>query len=193
MADAADLFFMQVQGSGRLRLEDGTWLRLAYAGKTGLPYTAIGGVLVAQGAFPREQNSMQAIRAWMKAHPREAQRLMWRNQSYVFFRQVAVDDPKLGPPGAQKVNLTPLRSLAVDRALWQFGTPIWLAAQVPWGARGTMQPFRHLMVAQDTGSAIKGLARGDVFWGAGETAAAIAGLMKARGQMTVLLPRGLAP
>lgn len=193
MADAADLFFMQVQGSGRLRLEDGTLLRLAYAGKTGLPYTAIGGVLVERGAFPREQNSMQAIRAWMKARPGEAQALMWQNQSYVFFREISVNDPKLGPPGAQKVNLTPQRSLAVDRTLWQFGTPVWLSAQVPSGTGGVMQPFRHLMVAQDTGSAIRGLARGDVFWGAGEQAALTAGLMKARGEMVVLLPSGIDP
>lgn len=193
VANRADLFFMQVQGSGRLRLPDGGAMRLAYAGKTGLPYTAIGGVLVARRAFPREGNSMQAIRTWMMRHANEAQALMWENSSYVFFREVTVDDAALGAPGAQKVNLTPLRSLAVDRALWQFGTPVWLDAQVPSGSGETSQAFRHLLIAQDTGSAIKGLARGDVFWGAGETAAAIAGLMKSRGAMTVLLPKGFDP
>jgi membrane-bound lytic murein transglycosylase A len=193
MSDPGDLFFMQVQGSGRLRLPDSRLLRLAYAGKTGLPYTAIGSGLVARGAFPAEQNSMQAIRVWMKGHPDEARALMWQNRSYVFFRAVAIDDPDLGPPGAQKVSLTPVRSLAVDRLFWQFGTPVWLSAQVPSGDSGTMEPFQHLTIAQDTGSAIKGLARGDVFWGAGERAALTAGLMKARGQMIVLLPAGLDP
>lgn len=193
MRDWADLFFMQVQGSGRLSLPDGTVMRLAYAAKTGLPYSAIGGVLVKRGAFPAELNSMRQIRAWMKAHPQAARALMQENQSYVFFREVAVEDASLGPPGAQEVNLTSGRSLAVDRTQWQFGTPVWLEAHVPSGPGETLEPFHRLLIAQDTGSAIKGLARGDVFWGTGERAGAIAGLMKAPGRMVVLLPKAIDP
>lgn len=190
LADAADLFFMQVQGSGRVRLDDGTTIRLAYAAKSGLPYTGIGGVLAARGDIPREGLSMQAIRHWMMAHPAKAQALMWHNRSYVFFREMAMGDPALGAPGAQHVALTPQRSLAVDRTLWRFGLPVWLdtTAPSPQGDR----PFRRLMIAQDTGSAIKGVARGDVYWGWGTAAEETAGAMKQPGTMTVLLPLALA-
>ncbi len=190
LADAADLFFMQVQGSGRVRLDDGTTIRLAYAAKSGLPYTGIGGVLAARGDIPREGLSMQAIRHWMTAHPAKAQALMWHNRSYVFFREMAMGDPALGAPGAQHVALTPQRSLAVDRTLWRFGMPVWLdtTAPSPQGDR----PFRRLMIAQDTGSAIKGAARGDVYWGWGTAAEETAGAMKQPGTMTVLLPLALA-
>jgi membrane-bound lytic murein transglycosylase A len=192
LKDWADAFFMQVQGSGRVRLPDGRVMRLSYAAKTGLPYTAIGGVLVARGILTRDTASMQTIRAWMREHPKPARELMWENKSFVFFRQNTVDDPKLGPPGAQKVVLTPFHSLAVDRSLWMFGTPVWLDTQAPKGESGTLVPFRTLLVAQDTGTAIKGHARGDVFWGAGEDAALTAGQMKSPGRMIVLLPKTLA-
>jgi len=135
---------------------------------------------------------MQAIRAWMSAHPPDARALMWENKSFVFFREVMVDDPGLGPPGAQKVLLTPLASLAVDRNLWAFGTPVWLDTTVPGGEGIGLEPFRRLMIAQDTGTAIRGYARGDVFCGAGRSAALVAGHMKSRGVMTVLLPHELA-
>ena len=128
----------------------------------------------------------------MAEHPGAARELMWENQSFIFFREVEIDDPALGPPGAQKVALTPLRSLAVDRSLWMFGTPVWLETRTPSGPKGEMQPFRHLMIAQDTGTAIRGHVRGDVFWGAGEHAAMTAGHMKSPGRMTVLLPKSLA-
>jgi membrane-bound lytic murein transglycosylase A len=192
LADWADAFFMQVQGSGRVRLPDGTLIRLAYAAKSGQPYTGIGGSLVERGVLSRDDMSMQAIRAWMRGHPREARELMWENKSFVFFREVEIADPALGPPGAQKVSLTPLASLAVDRGLWAFGTPIWLDTFVPAGPDGSLEPFRRLMIAQDTGTAIKGYARGDVFWGSGDKAAFVAGHMKSQGTMTVLLPRALA-
>jgi membrane-bound lytic murein transglycosylase A len=192
LKDWADAFFMQVQGSGRVRLPDGEVIRLAYAAKTGQPYTGIGGVLVERGVLTRDDMSMQAIRAWMDKDPKAARQLMWENKSFVFFREVTIDDPELGPPGAQKVALTPLHSLAIDRSLWMFGTPVWLDTQAPKGKSGTLVPFRSLLVAQDTGTAIKGHARGDVFWGAGEEAALTAGHMKSPGRMIVLLPKALA-
>lgn len=188
----ADAFFMQIQGSGRVRLPDGSVIRLAYAGKSGQPYTGIGGILVERGAFTRDQMSMQATRAWMAKDEKAARELMWENKSFVFFREVEMGDPKLGPPGAQKVALTPLRSLAVDRSLWMFGTPVWLDMETPSAPKGEMEIFRHLMIAQDTGTAIKGHARGDVFWGAGGRAALAAGHMKSPGCMIVLLPKDIA-
>jgi membrane-bound lytic murein transglycosylase A len=192
LADWADAFFMHVQGSGRVRLEDGSILRLAYAGKSGQPYTGIGGLLVERGILQREDMSMQAIRSWMADHPAEARALMWENKSFVFFREVTVEDPALGPPGAQKVPLTRLASLAVDRSLWTFGTPMFLDTSSPRAHDTGEETFRRLLIAQDTGTAIRGYARGDVFWGAGDDAAWIAGHMKSEGHMTALLPVPLA-
>jgi membrane-bound lytic murein transglycosylase A len=192
LTDWADAFFLQIQGSGRVRLEDGSLMRLAFAAKTGLPYTAVGGILADRGDIPRSEVSMQSIRAWMAKYPEAARELMWQNQSYIFFREIPASDPSLGPPGAQQVPLTPLRSLAVDRAYWAFGTPIWLDADVPSGPDNVLQPLRKLLIAQDTGSAIKGRARGDVFWGTGDTAASVAGLMKSPGVMVALLPKAVA-
>jgi membrane-bound lytic murein transglycosylase A len=191
LSDWADAFFIHVQGSGRVRLPDGSLMRLAYAAKSGQPYTGIGGLLVERGVLSRDNMSMQAIRTWMSDHPGEARELMWENKSFVFFREVEIENPAFGPPGAQKVSLTPLASLAVDRDLWAFGTPVWLDTVVP-ARQGVVEPFHRLMIAQDTGTAIKGLARGDVFWGAGDAAAFKAGHMKSAGTMTVLLPKALA-
>ncbi len=187
-----DAYFIHVQGSGRIRFADGSFMRLAYGAKTGQPYTGIGGLLVERGVLIKDNMSMQALRKWMAENPKLARQLMWENKSFIFFREVKVDDATLGAPGAQKAFLTPLRSLAVDRSLWMFGTPIWLDADVPSGTSTELQPFRHLMIAQDTGTAIKGYARGDVYWGWGEKAALIAGQMKSAGTMTVLLPKQLA-
>jgi len=192
LRDWADAFFIQIQGSGRVRLAEGGTLRLSYAAKSGLPYTAIGARLVKRGVFAPEAMSMQAIRAWMAQHPGEARELMWENQSFVFFREVDLEDPALGALGAQHVQLTPRRSLAVDRSLWMFGTPVWLDTRAPVGDAGRSEPFRQLLVAQDTGSAIRGPARGDVYWGFGDAAAAIAGPMKSTGSMAVLLPLDVA-
>ena len=188
----ADAFFIHIQGSGRVRLPDGSLIRLAYAGKSGQPYTGIGPLLVERGAFTREEMSMQATRTWMEKDEVAARALMWENKSFIFFREVEMADAALGPPGAQNVALTPRRSLAVDRSLWMFGTPVWLDTFTPSGSNGETAAFRHLMVAQDTGSAIKGHARGDVFWGVGEEAALIAGQMKSPGRMIVLLPKEVA-
>jgi membrane-bound lytic murein transglycosylase A len=192
LKDWADAFFIHIQGSGRVRLSDGSLIRLAYAAKSGQPYTGIGRLLVERGVLTDADMSMQAIRIWMAANPQAARELMWENRSFVFFREVAVDDPYLGPPGAQKVNLTPLASIAVDRSLWMFGTPVWLDSVAPLGTGGAFEPLKRLLIAQDTGSAIKGAIRGDVFWGAGEKAAMIAGHMKSPGKMIVLLPNRLA-
>jgi peptidoglycan lytic transglycosylase A len=188
----ADAFFLHVQGSGRVKLADGGTLRLAYAAKSGLPYTAIGGILVERGEIKRADMSMQTIRDWMKDNPHKARELMWENKSFVFFREVTLEDSSLGPPGAQQVQLTPLRSLAVDRAFWAFGTPLWIETELPFAAESLGNSLHRLMIAQDTGSAIKGALRGDVFFGFGEEAARLAGQMKSDGRMIALIPNALA-
>lgn len=186
----ADAYFVHIQGSGRVRLPDGRALRLTYAMKSGLPYTSIGGLLIGRGVFTRDEMSMQAIRSWLDSNPAAGRRLMWENRSFVFFDLAAVQAPELGPPGAQRVSLTPGRSLAVDRDFWMYGTPIWVNTETPDAARPGN--FRRLMIAQDTGSAIKGPVRGDIFFGVGEDAGAIAGRMNSMGTMAVLLPNAIA-
>ncbi len=185
--DPIDLFFLHIQGSGRVRLPDGRRLRVVYAGQNGHPYRAIGRELVAMGALAREEVSLLTIRAWLEAHPGEATALMRRNPSYVFFRLAGEVREEEGPPGSLGVPLTPARSIAVDRRFWPLGIPFFLDLPVPFpeGER----PWRVLVVAQDTGGAIRGPLRADIFWGAGERAAWIAGHMKQRGRMWVLLPR----
>lgn len=186
----ADLFFMQVQGSGRVRLPDGSAIRLAYAAKSGLPYTSIGKVLVDRGDMTREGMSMQALRAWLDAHPEQARQLMWQNRSYVFFRKLEGIDPSLGPVGAQKLPLTPFRSLAADRGFWSLGVPVWVSTRIHQG--GSLKPFNRLMVIQDTGSAIRGPQRGDIFFGTGDEAGAGAGKLDQTGEMIAILPVSLA-
>ena len=187
-----EAFFVHIQGSGRVRLEDGGTIRLSFAAKTGLPYTGAGGVLADRGILTRETMSMQTVKAWMAMHPHEARELMWLNKSYVFFREISIADETLGAVGAAQVNLTPLRSMAVDRAHWMFGTPMWIETVYPPEAKKDDPHINRLMIAQDTGSAIKGHIRGDVYWGWGEEAALIAGHMKSPGQMTVFLPNAVA-
>lgn len=192
LKDWADAFFIQIQGSGRVRLAEGGTLRLSYSAKSGHAYTGIGGLLVQRGVLPEQDMSMQAIRRWMAGHPQQARELMWENKSFVFFRTVELEDSELGALGAQHVQLTPRRSLAIDRSLWMFGTPVWVDTLAPEGTGSSLVPFRQLLIAQDTGSAIRGLARGDVYWGFGEAAGEIAGPMKSPGAMTVLLPIDVA-
>jgi membrane-bound lytic murein transglycosylase A len=192
LRDWADAFFIHIQGSGRVRLAEGGTLRLSYAAKSGHAYTGIGGIMVQRGMLHEDSVSMQAIRAWMAEHPGEARALMWENRSFVFFREAKLEDPELGALGAQHVQLTPRRSIAIDRAMWMFGTPAWIDTIAPSGTENALMPFRQLLIAQDTGSAIKGLARGDIYWGFGDAAARIAGPMKSAGLMTVLLPREVA-
>ena len=184
-----DLLFLQIQGSGRLVFADGSVLRAGYAAKNGRPYVAVGRTLVAEGHLPLEAVSMQSIRAWLDAAaPEDAARVRHSNPSYVFFRPLDLADPSLGPLGAQGVQLTPGRSLAVDRRYHGMGVPVWLRTE-----RTDDNPaLARLMIAQDTGGAIRGPVRGDVFYGAGQNAADLAGTMNAGGTMVLLLPRGLA-
>ncbi len=184
--DAVDAFFLHIQGSGRVRLADGSVVRVGYEAQNGHAYVPIGRLLADRGQIPRDQVSMPSIRAWLAAHPAEGRRLMHENPSYVFFRELKGD----GPIGAQGVALTPGRSLAVDPGFVAYGLPVWLDAEDPV-ARGAR--IRRLMVAQDTGGAIRGPVRGDVFWGFGAEAAERAGLMKSRGGYWLLLPRDVRP
>lgn len=196
-----DKFFLQIQGSGRVVLDDGDVMRVGYAAQNGQPYRAIGRDLIAMGAVPREQMSMQAIRTWLAAHPAQADSVMNLNRSYIFFRTLDVD-ASLGPLGAQGVPLTPEHSLAVDPRFVPYGAPLWLITRRPVSADNARSahaaeadsstvPFRQLMIAQDTGGAIRGAVRGDVFWGAGPRARSIAGRMKSRGTYVIFLPRTL--
>lgn len=190
LADPVDAFFLHVQGSGRVALEDGRTIRLAFSAKNERPYTSIGKLLIEDGAIPRDEVSMQTIRAWLASHPEAVRPLLRRNDSYIFFK-VLDADATLGPPGAERVNLTPGRSLAVDRSLHPLGALFWLDTTVPIPHAEGSTAFRRLMVAQDTGTAIRGLQRGDIFWGAGSVAAEIAGRMKQQGELIALLPRTL--
>jgi membrane-bound lytic murein transglycosylase A len=175
-----------------VQLEDGASIRLSYAAKTGHPYGGIGHALVERGIASRETMSMQILRDWMAQNPTEARALMWHNKSYIFFQRTEVSDPTLGGIGAAKVNLTPLHSLAVDRAYWMFGTPLWINTTLPPEVTNGSAAINRLMIAQDTGSAIKGIVRGDFFWGWGKRESEIAGFMKSTGTMTALLPRAVA-
>ena len=192
LSDWVDAFFMHIQGQGRVQLSNGKVIRLSYAGKTGHPYTGIGHVLVQQGHIAKPNMSMQTLRQWMRDNPHEARQLMWQNKSYIFFQAAEISDDTLGGIGAAKVNLTPLHSLAVDRAWWMFGTPLWVETSLPPEVHDPSPAIQRLMIAQDTGSAIKGIVRGDFFWGWGDDAVAIAGHMKSPGSMVALLPLPLA-
>ena len=186
--DPIAAFFIQIQGSGRVRLGDGSILRLGYADKNGRPYFAIGRALIERGALSRESVSLQSIRTWLRDNPAQADAVMDLNASYVFFRKLTGD----GPIGAQGVALTPGRSLAVDRRFIPLGVPVWLDASLPATERAPATPLRRLMVAQDTGGAIRGMVRGDVFFGTGQEAEALAGRMKQSGRYYILLPKAIA-
>ncbi|HEY3917461.1 MAG TPA: murein transglycosylase A [Stellaceae bacterium] len=180
--DPADVFFLQVQGSGRVALPDGTQARLGYDGQNGQPYVAIGKLLVERDALAANDVSLASIRAWMAAHPDQAAALMDANPSYVFFRVQSGE----GPIGSEGVVLTAGRSLAVDPGFVPLGAPLYLAID----DHGTQ--LHRLMVAQDTGGAIAGPVRGDVFWGFGPEAEARAGSMRAQGRYFLLLPKAIA-
>ena len=184
-ADPVSVFFLQIQGSGRARLSDGSSLRLAYAGANGQPYTAIGRTLLNEGQLTRETVSLQSIRAWLVAHPDQARRVMETDQSYVFFLRTTVDDPALGSTGTLGANLTPGASLAIDAKMNALGAPFFVAAS---GA----DPVHALVIGQDTGGAIKGAVRGDIFFGFGAQAEERAGHMNAPGRLFVLLPNDIA-
>ena len=180
--DAVELFFLQVQGSGRVSLPDGTTARLNYADQNGYPYQSIGRVLVDRGELKLEEASMQGIQAWARANPGRLQELLNANPSYVFFREVP--NSKEGPVGALGVPLTAERSIAVDPRSVPLGAPVFLATTRP----NTSKPMNRLVLAQDTGGAIKGAVRADFFWGFGKEAGEQAGRMKQSGRMWVLLP-----
>lgn len=186
--DAVDAFFVQVQGSGIVTLDDGTAMRIGYDGQNGHPYYAIGRDLVKRGVMEKEQVSLQTIRAWLEQNPGEAAALMNTNPSYVFFRELK---NKEGPEGAQGVALTPRRSMAIDRALLPYGMPVWLDAAHPGDEAAPR--LRQLMITQDTGGAIIGPVRGDFFWGYGPEAEHFAGIMKSKGQYWLLLPNNVTP
>jgi membrane-bound lytic murein transglycosylase A len=189
--DPIALFFLHIQGSGRVRLADGQEVRVGYADQNGHVYRAIGRDLVEWQELRPEEVSLQSIRDWLRAHPERAPELMERNPSYVFFRELGPAAAGLGPPGAQGVPLQPGRSIAVDRRHVAYGTPVWVETTAPY-PEGE-QPLRRLMIAQDTGGAIRGHVRGDVFWGAGEAAEWIAGHMQSRGTWYLLLPKDTVP
>lgn len=184
--DPIGAFFLQIQGSGRVTLPDGRQVRVGYAGQNGHKYVAIGKELIERGALKREEVSLQAIRAWLEAHPGQAAELMNKNPSYVFFQELTGDQPN----GAQGVPLTPARSLAVDPKFLPYGLPVWLDAEDPVDGQARL---RRLLVAQDTGGAIRGPVRGDVFWGHGPDAELRAGKMKSVGEYWLLLPRSVTP
>jgi membrane-bound lytic murein transglycosylase A len=179
--DPIDLFFLQIQGSGRVILDDGTMVRVGYAAQNGRSYRSIGKVLVDRGQLPLDEVSLQSLKDWLRSHPSEAKSLMDENASYVFFRELSGD----GPDGAEGVPLTPGRSLAVDPKFVSYGVPIWLDIESP--KKG--ERIQRLVVAQDTGGAIKGPVRGDLFWGFGPEAEAMAGPMRSRGDYYLFLPR----
>lgn len=190
LADKVDAFFVHVQGCARLAMPDGTVKRLTYAAKSGHPFTGPGRVLAGLGEIARDEVMMQSIRAWFRENPGRVDEILHKNRSYIFFREAGVDDPALGPVAAARVPLTPGRSLAVDRLLHTFATPFFIDA--PSLAAFGGGPFRRLMIAQDTGSAIVGPARGDLFAGCGDAAGEIAGVVRHPARFFALLPRGLA-
>jgi membrane-bound lytic murein transglycosylase A len=187
-----DVLFAQIQGSARIRLDDGSVARVNYDSYNGWPYTSVGRVLIERGLMTKDEVSMQRIRAWMEADPDQAKDVRRQNQSYVFFRVVALAD-KDEAMGAQGVPLMAGRSIAVDRALHAYGTPFFIEADLPMASANATMPFRRLVIAQDTGSAIVGIARADIYFGAGDDAARIAGRIKHSGRFVMLLPRALDP
>jgi membrane-bound lytic murein transglycosylase A len=191
--DPIDAFFLQIQGSGRVVLDDGSVVRAAYAAQNGRPYTAIGAILIQRGELTRETVSMQSIRAWLVEHPADATQIMNANASYVFFEERPIGDPLLGAVGAAGVPLTPEASLAIDPTVHALGVPVWLETSAPDpDAAKPDRTFDRLLVMQDTGGAIRGPVRGDVYWGYSPDAGSIAGRMRSPGRMTVLLPRSVA-
>ncbi len=192
LRDKVEVFFAQVQGSLRLALADGRVLRLTYAGRNGHPYTSIGKWLVDAGELQAAQVDMDQIKAWIRAKGQQPDEpggaLMLRNKSYVFFAENTALGPDDGPVGGAGLPLQMLRSIAIDRNIWSYGLPFFLSADLPW-QNATAMPFRRLMIAGDTGSAILGPARADIFFGSGEAAGARAGTIRHGCDFTVLLPR----
>ncbi len=190
LANPVDAFFMQIQGSGRIKLPDGSMVRVSYDGKNGHPYTSIGRHLIDTGLFPADKMSLDALGNWLKADPERGRRAMWQNKSYVFFRELKGKEAE-GALGVLNIPLTTGRSLAVDAGVHVIGTPVYVSAPTLTHAQKS-GGFHRLMVAQDVGSAIKGPERGDIYFGTGDSAGQLAGITKHPGVFFVLLPRGLA-
>lgn len=185
--DAVDAFFLHIQGSGQVELENGERMRVGYADQNGHPFRSLGRLLIQRGELPPERASMQGIKDWARRNPKKVQDYLNANPSYVFFRELQRDLP--GPIGALGVPLTPERSIAVDPRVIPLGVPVFLATTWP----NTADPLNRLMVAQDTGGAINGGVRADFFWGFGDPAGNQAGKMRQSGRMWVLLPKGYQP
>ena len=188
LASPVDKFFMQIQGSGRIKLTDGTTIRVSYDGKNGHPYTSIGRHLIDTGQLPADKMSLKALGNWLKADPERGRNVMWQNKSYVFFRELDGEEAK-GALGVLRIPLTPGRSLAVDTGVHAIGTPVYVSAP---SLTDVLKAggFNRLMIAQDVGSAIRGPERGDIYFGSGNAAGKLAGVTKHPGNLYVLLPRG---
>jgi len=187
-----DLLFSQIQGSARVELDDGSTLRINYDSYNGYPYTPVGRILIDRGIIPKEQMSMQKIREWMEANPNEADEVRRQNRSYIFFREVPLSD-KDEAIGAQGVPLTPGRSIAVDKSLHVYGTPFFIQGELPIDSATAKTPFHRLMIAQDTGSAIVGPARADLYFGAGADAGKVSGRLRHNMRFVMLVPKSLDP
>ena len=179
--DPIDVYFLQVQGSGRIRMTDGSVVRVGYAGANGQPYRSIGQEMVRRGSHSIDQVSAQEIRAWVRNNPSAGRDLMNTNPSYVFFRRIDSLNADQGPLGAMGRSITTLRSVAIDPKFTPLGAPVWVE-------KDGRDPIRRLMVAQDTGGAIKGMQRADIFYGTGDGAGDAAGTVKDGGRMILLLP-----
>lgn len=183
---------IQIQGSARVRLEDGLIMRVNYAAHNGFPYTPIGRVLIERNLVPREEMSLDRIRKWMSDNPDQAKALRGKNQGYVFFRVTGLADEG-EPAGGEGVRLTPGRSIAVDRPLHAYGTPFFIEADLPIDGAAAKTPWRRLTIAQDTGSAMVGPARADIYFGAGDDAGRIAGRVRQPARFAMLVPKAVDP
>jgi membrane-bound lytic murein transglycosylase A len=192
LKNQTDLLFTQIQGSARVRLEDGSTVRINYDAHNGFPYTPVGRILIERNIIPKDQMSMRRIREWMDQNPDGAKELRRQNRSYVFFREVQLSD-KDEAVGAQGVPLTPGRSIAVDKALHVYGTPFFIEGELPIESEQSKTPFHRLMIAQDTGSAIVGPARADLYFGAGADAGRVSGRLRHNMRFVILVPKSLDP
>jgi membrane-bound lytic murein transglycosylase A len=192
LRDQTDLLFSQIQGSARVSLEDGSTVRINYDAHNGYPYTPVGRILIDRGIIPKDQMSMQKIREWMEQNPDGANELRRQNKSYIFFREVQLSD-KDEAVGAQGVPLTPGRSIAVDKSLHVYGTPFFIEGELPIESERSKTPFGRLMIAQDTGSAIVGPARADLYFGAGVDAGKVSGRLRHNMRFVILVPNSLDP
>jgi len=186
LKDEVDAFFMQVQGSGRIELPNGEKVRVTYDGKNGYPYTSIGKALIEDGQLTADEMSLKSLKGWLKSDKDRAQPVMWKNKSYVFFKELSGAQAK-APMGVMGIPLQTGRSLAVDTSYYAIGTPIYVdAPRITHATKSGV--FRRLMVAQDVGSAIKGTERGDIYFGSGDKAGRLAGVTKQPGHLYALLP-----